>query len=193
MGPFFHVVPACQCWWTLDRIKTLAEIAAYGAALVFFIYKACAGYLITELSLTIVCIRAHCSSDTQRDDLCAAATVKKGEKGTLRLHDAQARVTEVRANPAPPTILDLIGVERLSFQPDRTKWPKKTRKKINWKLSESKPFLNLAPGDEGQFSCACQVSRTAPAVVEVVILGRRLLSLRRGQWRSSSVSLPIQP
>ena len=186
MNPFSWDFSRSQSRYTLEHIKALMEIGAYVAALVFFIYKVLTGYLITGLSLKVECVRVH-SDDPACDQLSITATAKKGKTGTLRLHDAQARVTVVGH---APQILDLAGIERLTFKPDITKWPGKTRRKISWKRAKH-PFLNLAPGDEGQFSTACEVPRNLPATVEVVILCRRLLGLRRSQWRSSTVSLRV--
>jgi hypothetical protein len=173
---------------TFDHAKTVIEILAYGAALVFFLYKAIAGYLITQMGLTIACKRAH-STTAGNDHLAVVATLKKGKTGTLRLHDAQARLT-LPTGSLPP--IELIGVERLTFVVDRVKWPGTTRRKIEWRLA-SNPFLNLAPGDQGQFSCSTVVPSDAPVKVEVVVLGQRLRSLVRSQWRASTVSLPLQP
>jgi hypothetical protein len=189
MAPFLCYFPVSRGWWTLENARTLAEICAYAAALVFFIYKALAGYLVTDLRLKVECKRTH-TDDPTTDRLSISATAKKGQKGLLKLHDAQARVSVVGT---VPQILELTGIERLTFCKDTDKWPGKTRRKIVWQTATKNPFLNLAPGDEGQFSCACEITRSLAATVEVVILGRRLLSCKRGQWRSSVVSLPIHP
>lgn len=177
-------------WWTIEHVKTLFEVAAYVAALIFFVYKAGTGYMITEMALTISCKRARCSRSD--DHLAVVATLKKGKKGTLRLHDAQARIISLGA-PPHTQIEDLISVERLTFRKDSTKWPWKTRRKIAWTTSRKKPFLNLAPGDQAQFACTCVVPATAPASVEVVVLAWRWFSLKRSQWRSSAISLPLPP
>ncbi len=171
---------------TLDHTKTVIEILAYGAALVFFLYKAIAGYLITQMGLTIACKRAH-SITAGNDHLAVVATLKKGKTGTLRLHDAQARLT-LPTGSLP--LIELIGVERLTFVKDKLKWPGTTRRKIEWRLA-SNPLLNLAPGDQAQFSCSTLVPSDAPVKVEVVVLGQRWGSKYRSQWRASTVSLPV--
>lgn len=179
---------------TLDHTKTVIEILAYGAALAFFLYKAIAGYLITQMGLTIACKRAH-STAAGTDHLAAVATLKKGKTGTLRLHDAQARLT-LPTGSLPP--IELIGVERLTFVKDKLKWPnlrrtKPTRRKIEWRLAEKNAFLNLAPGDQTQFSCSTVVPSDVAVKVEVVVLGQRWGSIKRSQWRASTISLPVQP
>jgi hypothetical protein len=179
---------------TLDHTKTVIEILAYGAALAFFLYKAIAGYLITQMALTIACKRAHATTPGD-DHLAVVATLKKGKTGTLRLHDAQARLT-LPTGSLPP--IELIGIERLTFVKDKLKWPnlrwtKPTRRKIEWRLAEKNAFLNLAPGDQAQFSCRVVVPSNVPVIVEVAVLGQRLGSRYRSQWRASTVSLPVQP
>jgi hypothetical protein len=118
MNRFLWDLSTSQSWYTLEHTKTLAEIGAYVAALVFFIYKVLAGYLITGLSLKVTCNRVH-SDNPANDHLSISATAKKGKTGTLRLHDAQARITVAGA---APQILELDGIERLTFKPDTTKW-----------------------------------------------------------------------
>ena len=179
---------------TLDHTKAVVEILAYAAALVFFLYKAIAGYLVTQMGLAIACKRVH-STTAGNDHLAVVATLKKGKTGTLRLHDAQARFT-IPTGSLPP--IELIGVERLTFAKDKLKWPglrwtKPTRRKIEWRLAQKSAFLNLAPGDQAQFSCTNLVPSDAPVEVEVVVLGQRFGSVYRGQWRASTVSLPVQP
>ena len=190
-----------QSWWTIDYLKTLFEMAALVAALLFFIYKVIAGYLITGMALTISCKRAHGSPG--HDHLAVVATLKKGKTGTLRLHDARARIISFGTAPhIPPRtqIKEMIGVERLAFVKDKPKWPWiKTiwswniRRKIDWAVSKSNQFLNLAPGDQAQFACVCDVPSSEPATVEVVVLAWRWFSVKKSQWRSSTISLPIPP
>lgn len=177
---------ASQSWFTLDHIKSLVELGAYAAALAFFAYKALAGYFITGLSLSVGCTRVR-TDHLDKDFLCICATLKKSETGSLALHDAQVRITVVGSTPQT---LDLVGIERLTFGPDDSKWPGTTRRAIRWTTARH-PFLKLAPADEAQFSAASEVPSDLPATVEVVVLGRRLLSWKRSQWRSSLVSLPV--
>jgi hypothetical protein len=185
MNPLLWGLPTSQRWYTLEHIKTVVEISAYAAVLAFFIYKVLAGYVVTGLSVKVACDRAR-SANPANDHLSICAAAKKGKTGTLRLHDAQARITVVGA---APQIVELVGIERQKIGRGAKRWHVKTRRKIVWETAKH-PFLNLTPGDEGQFSIACEVPRNLPATVEVVILGTRLLSPKRSQWRSTTVSLP---
>jgi hypothetical protein len=169
-----------------ETLKPFAEIIAYAAAGVFFLYKAASGFFVSNLSLKLSCRRKP-SRDGQVDYLSVVASLKKGDKGALKLFDAQVRVTCPDGKDLPPVTFkqqfrqQLIGIERLSFVDRKIKWDYRSR---------FAPHLNLAPGDGVQFAALCEVASEQPCCVEVVIFGKRWFGLKTGQWRASDISLP---
>lgn len=168
---------------SLDVTKTVAEIIAYLSAAAFFIYKAIAGYLIVNVSVsgTIDRVRAN---DTE-DHLTVAATVKKGSNGSVELHDARARASygDNKTKDMP-----FVGIERLSF---KSADHRGGRKLVAFGTSsERNPLLRLAPEEEATFSGIVRVPISEACVVEVVFIGKRTGSWKVGQWRTSLVSLP---
>jgi hypothetical protein len=165
--------------WT--TLKTIAELLAYAAALIFFIYKAASGYYKVNLSLKLTC-RRQPSPGQGTDYLSVTATIKKGEVGAIVLYDVDARATYLgKTRPVPPDPQQLPGVERLSYKGTRILWDK---------LAANR-WLNLPPGDEVQFSTLFEVDAQQPCLVEVVVFGRkRFWPAKTGQWRSSEVVLP---
>lgn len=175
----------CQWWETAksvgETLKVWAEFVAYSSAGVFLIYKVLSGYFITDLSMRISCERFARESGT--DYVAVTATLKKGDKGTIRIHDAKVRITNNDGK-----VMDeqhMRGVDRLSFTTDRV-----DRKRVNFDRLAEKTWLSLPPGDETQFAGLCIAPQGVPGLVEVVILGRKLWGGKVAQWRASAVSFP---
>jgi len=177
-----------EWWWQNARpigetLKAWAETIAYASGGVFLIYKVLAGYFITDVSLTISSVRAP--REQGHDYLSVTASLKKGDKGTIRIHDARVRITQQMSD----NVVDeqrMIGIDRLSYTTDQT-----GRLRIDFsKASKTAPWLSLPPGDETQFVALCDVPNTLPCSIEVVILGCRLWGGRTGQWRASAISFP---
>jgi hypothetical protein len=171
-----------QCFKDVgEALKVWAEFIAYGSGGAFLIFKIGSGYFITDLSLNISCERFSLSDDL--DNLSVTALVKKGEKNTIRIHDARIRITDLAGN-----FIDerkMIGIERLSFKTDSSE-----RISITFRPSLNKPWLSLPPGDETQFAGLCEVPSARSFTVEVVILGKKLWGGKVAQWRASAVSFP---
>ena len=172
----------------LEDIKNLTEILAFIAAGLFFGYKFVAGYFITNLSLSLACLRQE-SPLEGKDFLAVTAKLTKGERGSLDLHDAKVRVNWMSGH----LIEALAGIERQSFSTERL--GKTDRKVISFKRRSKKaPLLRLSPGEETSLSCCFEVPRESVCTVELVVLGsmRRIIPRTRiGQWRASSVSIPL--
>lgn len=171
---------------TIGLIKDIAQIGAWVAAGIFFAYKAVSGYLIVDASLRLDCERKRVGSD---QFLKVTATVKKGERGAIRLLDSRVRLTQGGATIGESQ--EFVGIRRLSFVTSSDG----IKKVVFEKLSKDR-ILNFAPGDEMQFSAFFRVEGDDVYVIEAVVLGSRVvLGLRRYlcQWRASCVSLPVQP
>jgi hypothetical protein len=170
----------------LSEWESIAKTLGFFAAALFFIYKAISGYLITNMSVKLDFTRQR-SAKNDADYLVVTASLSKGDRGSVNIHDAQARVRYDSGEPPP---VPLIGVERLSYKTVRLN--NEDQKQIDWdKRSEISPFIRLSPGEEAEFACCWEVPRTAACKVEVVFIGKRLRGKRLGQWRSSGVSLPM--
>jgi hypothetical protein len=165
----------------VDDLYTATKIIAVVAAAIFFFYKALTGYLVTNMSIELSLSRRR--ADDNYDYLAVVVTLTKGDRGTVRIQDAKARITE-GATPLPP--IPLVGVNRLTHV--QQELPK------DWSMASSKnPFLNLSPGEKAQFVTYGRISRAEVCVVEVAILGKLLWNFSRfGQWRASAVSLPLK-
>jgi hypothetical protein len=170
---------------SLTGWRKLAEILALLAAAVFFMYKAVTGYLITNMSIELQCFRQPIPHKAE-DYLHVIMTLTKGDKGTVRIHDAQARM---HIEGEEHRTVSFSGASRLSFITKTVEGFK--RHVINWDTrSEKNPFLNLSPGEKAQFSCFAEVPRHSLCTVEVAVLGNHVASWKMGQWRASFVSLP---
>jgi hypothetical protein len=175
--------------FTLEWLRTHGEVAkvwaecfAYVSGGAFLIYKVLSGYFLTDLSLKISCERFTLAGV---DNLSVTATVKKGDKGAIRIHDARVRITD-----AVGTILHekaLIGTNRLSFNTDDS-----ARMTATFHRDSKTPWLSLPPGDKTQFAAHFDVPLGIACLVEVVILGKKLWwGGKAAQWRASAVSFPM--
>ena len=83
----------------VDDLYTATKIIAVVAAAIFFFYKALTGYLVTNMSIELSLSRRR--ADDNYDYLAVVVTLTKGDRGTVRIQDAKARITE-GATPLPP-------------------------------------------------------------------------------------------
>lgn len=174
----------------LGDARHVAEIIALLSGAAFFAYKAISGYLITNVSIKLRCVRQHIPGATD-DHLKVTITLEKGDRGTVQIHDVQARVCTAigKLPPIFETDFDSLGVDRRSFK--HKSFGNTERAVINWdRLSQTSPFLNLSPGEKTDFSFLAKVPSGIPCMIYCCVLGRRRGSPRIAQWRASSVSLP---
>jgi hypothetical protein len=162
-----------------EIVKNYAQIGAWVAAGVYFLVKAMQGFFVIDVSLS-TSLERTASPEIGVDYLSVAVDLKRGARGTLRMHDAVVSVTQGQ------TIQELkLGIGRVSFT------TASKRRSVNVaKLSDSAPTLNLAPGESARFSTWCSVASDEPCTVDVVVIGTMFLSPAVGQWRTSAISLP---
>jgi hypothetical protein len=176
-------------WWdhakdTADIARGLAETFAFVSAGLFFLYKAISGYLVSNLTLSLSCERKF-SGDNNLDYLLVTTLVKKGDRGAVILHDAEARVSP--SSTANSEVKKLSGIIRLSFRRSNGIL------QIKEEQSKKAPLLNLSPGEETVFSTFFKVPSNAPCTIEVTLLGGWPWHFKTAyQWRASQVSLPIE-
>jgi hypothetical protein len=170
----------------MQDLAYIAQFAALLGAALFFGYKALTGYLRINLSLSIECQRQK-NQTKGTDTLAIVVHLKKGENGSLTLHDAQARIKYGEQ-------IDLRsfgGLERSSA--NTMNFGEGQRKTLDWSsLDNSSPLLKLIPGEEVQLSIIHEVPTDAVCLIEVAVLGERTNSPSLGQWKASNVSLPLR-
>jgi hypothetical protein len=120
--------------WLDAETKALALLAA-GA---FFAYKIFSGYQTIDLKLSLRCERSTVSETT--DLLVVFASLCKGDRGSLRIHDMQARF---KWSPAKTAVHPFIGFDRLSFNTVGS-GADAGRKRLDWTRSSSKSAF-IAP------------------------------------------------
>lgn len=164
--------------------KDWSEAFAWICAGGFFLYKMLSGYLISNLTLSLACDRK--TADVGADFLVVRATLKKGDRGAVALHDVIAEVSP--AAPGEDQAKPLAATRRLSSAPSDMKGILKIVNSPSGKT----PLLNLPPGEETTFSEYFKIPSAKPCVVSVTVLGgwRRDLNTRY-QWRASTVALPL--
>jgi hypothetical protein len=108
------------------EIKPYVELFAYLAAGGFFLYKLLTGYLMTNLSVSISCVR-QCTNKNGKDHLIVTVDLSKGDRGSLNLHDAQVKVRWQGDEDAK----SLIGTNRRSLKTETIN--KVKIRKVNWK------------------------------------------------------------
>jgi hypothetical protein len=166
-----------------ETIKAIVESIAFGCAGAFFIWKLRSGYQVVNLSLGLQCHRSARDPDT--DLLVASVTLTKGDRGSLDVHDAQARFTirdKVRT-------ASFAGFERSSYTTESL--PAAERHVIDWSTrSKSSPFLRLTPGESSCLSCYVDVPKRETCFVEVAVLGKQASGKKVGQWKATYVSIP---
>jgi hypothetical protein len=180
---------------TPEDAKEIAETVALICAGCFFIIKVVAGYLYTNLSVSIATARSHLTPNN--DLLIITAKLKKGGMNSIVLHDAMAKViyydVENKSHEIPP--VHFIGIYRQSFNKLNKPLDYTDHNNINWNMySKSIPLLRLTPEEEWGFSCHVLVPRTVVCTVEVAVLGRSLsiptCRNKMSQWKASHVSAP---
>ena len=213
---FFRRLDCRERWLTskeiIESTKNCVEITAYIAALVFFVYKVYSGYLVVDMSISLDCERRRKPATDNKDYLGISVALKKGERGGVELHDAQALITSCNTaqvlGPFPLTTIwrinrtepksDIDASKRLCVETKLAQAlgkPEALRAQLDWTcIPQDVPRLKMPPGDETKLAAFVEVDRDVPYMIEVVVLARRLLlkriKLRFGQWHAAKVSLP---
>jgi hypothetical protein len=166
-----------------EDVKASAEAFAIFSAGLYFLFKLLQGYFFPNLSLAIECQRRRLP-DSRLDDLVILAKLKKGDRGSMLIHHAQARI---QCRGRDDQIVDMIGYTRSSCNTLQIgSWK---QRQINWKrTSAASPVLRITPGEE--LSTKAEVSQSEACVVEVAILGGERIWFGIGQWKASHISEP---
>lgn len=188
----------------MDRVVffgNLAEIFALLSAALFFGYKVFTGYFRINLSVAVVCHRQKLDG-TNMDVLVITALLERGAEGSLRLHNAQVKIT----TSGRADCFDFPGIRRSAYS-DETEnnddFGPGGGVRINWEENHSEsPYICMTPKEKTELALFCEVTSGEVCRDEVAIAGRKVLSryniLRRAlpsprmaQWKASAISLPI--
>jgi hypothetical protein len=163
---------------TLNDIKTVVEIIAFVAAAAFFIYKLVDGWGLVNLSIELT---ANRKAGAESDVVAVLLKLIKGDSGSLKLQtvelmckptDGPAEVARILLNYP----LKLRTSTRLEDEETRVHWDT---------FDEKRPLIHLPPGESAQYSHMFTIPHGTPCSVEAIVIGKRPISTRRGQWRAS--------
>lgn len=167
---------------TAEIIKNYAQALVWIAGGLFFAYKTFSGQNIVGMSLTVTATR-HPVPQSADDYLAIMVTLTGGERGTIRLHDAQARLVPEHAGEEPVKF-DLTRLNH-TWEEDPG------RGVVRWNATNPRErLLNLAPKESTQLTSYCTVRAERACRIDVVVLGMRRSGLQMGQWRASCFSPP---
>ena len=168
-----------------ETTKNFTEALAWACAGGFFLYKAVSGYLISNLSLSVTCQREIANAGM--DYLVVTASLKKGDRGAVSLHEVIASVFGTDGKHQTKCLSATKRLSSIKLGSDEL---------LQLKDSPAKdvPLLNLPPNEETMFSAWFEVPSAYPVTAEVTVLGGwHWHGNTRYQWRASTVSLPKQP
>jgi hypothetical protein len=179
------------CWVILiafisaDDAQAVAATAAILGTGGYFLYRWVHGFFVMNLAMDLVAIRAR--RDAETDHLALVVKLVKGDLGgTLRLHDAAARVEALDGGYS--RVVELVETRRF-LRNDETN-PPRARLAIS-EFSEGQLRINMPPGDHLTLCAYLEVPAHRVCVVHAAVLGGVRRS-RYGQWHASKVSLPIE-
>ena len=167
---------------TAEIVKNYAQALVWLAGGLFFAYKTFSGQNIVCMSLTVTGTR-HPIPQSADDYLAITLTLTGGERATIRLHDAQARLFPEDANEEPVK----FDLKRMNHT-----WKEDPgRGIVRWNTTNPRErLLNLAPKESTQLTSYCRVRAERACRIDVVVLGMRRSGLQMGQWRASCFSPP---
>jgi hypothetical protein len=168
--------------WTKSASE-IAQTLGFAGAAVFFLYKAVSGYLRVNLAMKVNCERQP-SSDGM-DFLAIQVHLKKGQNGTLVMHDLSARVTYGDHKEE----VQFDGVRRLARKLEPIS--RTGRAFIDWSMNDdTSPLLKLVPEEEIDLTALHKVPSDAVCLVQVCLVGQALSRPVFGQYKCSTASFP---
>lgn len=182
----------------MEFYKNLAELLALGLAALYFVYKFLAGYFRLNLSLSVSYDRQE-SIEEGFDDHVIRLFLMKGNEGTLELHDVQARV---KIN-GEECYYKFPGVIRSAYVENSDEYAPARKAQVDWHRSHpNSSFIKMTPNEKTELGLHCRIASSAICNVTVLVVGRKIFSKlhpiifwmippRMGQWKVSTVSLPI--
>jgi hypothetical protein len=166
----------------LSDFHTITELLAFAAATAFFVYKLVDGWGIVNLSIELDAAR----KSTRGSDIVAVTLrLSKGGSGSLLLDTVELRCelsdgTSENCRIPLNYRLGLRDEERLDIADARVQWEV---------VDHTRPRIYLPPGESTQYSHMFSVPKGKSCTVQAIVIGKRPVSTRRGQWRAS-VAVP---
>jgi len=162
----------------LADARNLIEIIALLAAGGFFLYKLIDGWGLLNLSLEL---KANRKERNELDLVVITLKLSKGDRGSVELHSVELRcATEDRE----PELVRIPLIHPLKLKLDGDLQEDETR--VKWgQIDDDRPPIHLPPGESTEYSHVFRVPHGALCSVEALVIGKRPLSTRRGQWRAS--------
>jgi hypothetical protein len=176
-------------------------LVAISAAYLYF-NKSLLGYDKVGMSLSVTCRRQQVNGSGNEDHLAVSVHVKGQRRGTVRLQDAVVLITDTDAQAPPARSIEIREIFRYRREEDvvlieedragKRQTVKCPRAKISLaSLAPGNPLLNITPEEETEWACALTVASGRVYIVEAVVLGLPLKGGLTGQWRASTVALPL--
>ena len=163
----------------LEDAKNLIEIVTFIAAAVFLLYKLFDGWGLVNLSLELSAVRHE---GTQTDRVVVGLKLVKGDRGSLELHTVELRCTQT--NNGHQKLVRIPQIYRLGVKADGGLDPKESR--IQWNIVDQRhAYISLPPGESTQYSHTFDIPHAEPCSIEAIVVGKRPVSTRQGQWRAS--------
>lgn len=163
---------------SIENIKNIVEIIAFSAAGIYFIYKLIDGWGLINLSVELAAERRIGNTN---DLITILLTLKKGDRGSLALASVELRCISNNRNPEVvriPLIYPLKIKSEDNFNDENTI--------VHWdKVDETRPHIHLTPGESTQYSHIFEIPNGEKCTVEAIVVGKRPVSTRYGQWRAS--------
>jgi hypothetical protein len=160
------------------------EVLALLAAAAFFLFKMVDGWGLVNLSIELAAQR---DSGIKGDWVAVNLKLTKGDQGSLELHTVELRCLPTGATAGESVRIPLIYP--LKRKPEDDLNMNDTR--IEWdKVDDSRPRLHLPPGESTQYSHVFNVPVGVPCQIEAIVIGKRPISNRYGQWRAS-IAVPL--
>jgi hypothetical protein len=156
--------------FSLSTMKELVEVAAFGSATLFFLWKATSGFLHVNLDLDVDHVR-NSLPDSATDSLVTVVILKKGSNATLRLEEVLVFVTPTKQE-----------YEKQAFSFD-----------VSVDTESKRRNLQLPPGDGTKFAHLFEVPRDAICKIEVIVRGKTLFRFpfrSLGVWIASDWTTP---
>lgn len=159
--------------------KNIFEIAAIGAAAIFFVYKILGGWLLVNVAVTVELDRQPDPINDKKDYIAVTLKIEKKNAGSVVLDSVRARFLDLK-NKKEIGIISLEGVRKLEY----------TQKPDEWLSHRENLKQRLTPGTTTQLSGIIAVPRNIPILVDVSLVSRRDFSSSKNQIRATEISLP---
>jgi len=162
----------------IEKLKTIAEIAALFSVAVYFFYQYAAGWKEITMSLDITTNRIQYPTDKTKDILGVVVKLKNGDFGAIRLSDAIAAIRYDNVTLENR----LEGIVRYEIE---------NGKVIQGKQCAKTPMTGLGPNEEILLSTYARVPAGAVCIIDVTVLAKRYIKNCYNESRSTTISLPI--